>query len=46
MICDWKAATMRHADGDISQSVEKNQERFKYTNELKHIFNNTVKELK
>ncbi|MBC8550188.1 MAG: hypothetical protein H8D23_11135 [Candidatus Brocadiales bacterium] len=46
MICDWKAATTRHADGDISRSVELNQERFGYTNELKQIFINTVKELK
>lgn len=46
MICDWKAATMRHADGDISRSVENNQERFGYTNELKQIFVNTVKVLK
>lgn len=45
MVCDWKAATMRHADGDIRKSVEINQERFNYTNELKHIIVNTLREL-
>ncbi len=42
MICDWKAATMRHADGDIDKSLEINQKRFGYSDELKQIFKNTV----
>lgn len=29
LCCDWKAATMRHADGDINKSIEINTERFK-----------------
>lgn len=45
MICDWLAATKRHADGDIRRSIEMNQERFGYTNELKRILLNTVEEL-
>lgn len=45
MICDWKAATMRHADGDILRSVEINQKRFGYSDELKEIFLNTIREL-
>lgn len=45
MICDWKAATMRHNDGDILRSVEINQKRFGYSDELKEIFLNTVKEM-
>ena len=45
MIVDWKAATERHADGCIKKSLEINQERFGYSNELKFIFNNTVNEL-
>lgn len=45
MICDWKAATLRHADGDILSSIEKNQKRFGYSDELKNIFLNTIKEL-
>lgn len=44
MLCDWKAATLRHNDGDILKSIEYNQKRFGYTDELKQIFLNTVKE--
>ena len=43
MICDWKAATLRHNNGDIMKSVEINQERFGYSDELKQIFINTIK---
>lgn len=43
MFCDWKAATMRHADGDIIKSVELNRERFKYSEDLEQIFRNTAK---
>ena len=42
MLCDWEAATLRHADGDIKKSIEINQERFRYSDELKAIFLNTV----
>lgn len=42
MICDWMAATKRHADGDIIKSIELNQKRFGYSDELKHILLNTV----
>lgn len=42
MLCDWKAATLRHADGDILKSVEINQKRFGYSDELKRIILNTV----
>ena len=45
MLCDWKAATLRHADGDIRRSVEINQERFGYSDELKAILHNTIDEL-
>lgn len=44
MICDWKAATMRHNDGNIVKSIEINQKRFGYSDELKQIFLNTVNE--
>ncbi len=46
MFCDWKAATLRHADGDIISSIEKNQERFGYSNDVRQIFLNTVDEFK
>jgi hypothetical protein len=42
MLCDWKAATMRHNDGDIRKSIEINQKRFGYTDELKQILLNTL----
>ena len=45
MLIDWKAATLRHADGDILKSIELNQKRFGYSDELKNILLNTVKEL-
>jgi len=45
MLCDWKAATQRHADGDILKSVEINQKRFGYSDELKAILRNTIFDL-
>jgi hypothetical protein len=42
MLCDWKAATLRHADGDIRRSIEQNQQRFGYSDELKAILLNTL----
>ena len=42
MLCDWKAATLRHNDGDILKSIELNQKRFGYSDELKQILINTV----
>ena len=46
MICDWKAASERHADGDIYKSIEINQQRFGYSDELKIILKNTIDFLK
>lgn len=42
MMVDWIAATKRHDDGDIMVSIEKNQERFGYDDELKQILMNTA----
>jgi hypothetical protein len=42
MLCDWKAATLRHADGDIQTSIVINQNRFGYSEELATIFRNTI----
>ena len=42
MICDWKAASERHDNGNIFRSIEINQKRFGYTDELKEILRNTV----
>lgn len=43
MVCDWKASTMRHQDGNILKSIAINQTRFEYTKELHSILTNTVK---
>ena len=45
MLADWKAATLRHNDGDIRRSIEFNQKRFGYSDELKQILINTLPEL-
>lgn len=42
MICDWKAATLRHGDGDIYKSLEINAKRFGYPKEIYCIFKNTI----
>jgi hypothetical protein len=42
MFCDWKAATMRHADGNIYKSIEHNQKRFDISHDLTQIFRNTA----
>jgi hypothetical protein len=42
MLCDWYAASQRHADGDIYKSIEQNKERFGYDNMLARIFVNTI----
>ena len=42
MLCDWKAATLRHNTGNIKKSLGINQKRFGYSDELKQIFENTV----
>lgn len=43
MILDWKAATLRHADGDIMKSIEINAKRFGIDDQLKQILINTAK---
>lgn len=42
MLCDWIAATKRHADGDIDKSIEINSKRFDMSPQLVSIFKNTV----
>jgi len=42
MFCDWRAAVERHANGDIVQSININQKRFGYSDDLKQILLNTV----
>jgi len=45
MICDWKAATERHADGNIDKSILLNKERFGLSDQVVKILQNTVKRL-
>lgn len=42
MLCDWKAATLRHDDGDINKSIEINRERFNMSEQLIRILKNTI----
>lgn len=42
MLCDWKAATMRHADGDLERSIRQNAERFGYGDEIRELLLNTA----
>jgi len=42
MFCDWKAASERHADGNIRKSIQNNASRFQMPPELVEIFENTV----
>jgi hypothetical protein len=46
MICDWVAASERHADGDPIRSIEVNKERFGYSADLASILANTVRAIK
>lgn len=45
MFFDWKAATERHADGDIFKSIEINKKRFGISEQLSGIMNNTALKL-
>jgi hypothetical protein len=45
MICDWKAASRRQKNGDIYKSLDMNQQRYGYSDELKQILKNTVDEI-
>lgn len=46
MICDWKAATLRHDNGNINRSIEINKNRFSMPQMLVDIFNNTIVNMK
>jgi hypothetical protein len=42
MLCDWKAASLRHADGDILASIEHNVTRFGLDPQLASILRNSI----
>ena len=43
MVCDWEASTLRHNDGNILTSIDKNQDRFGYSSDMAGCFKNTIK---
>jgi len=42
MFCDWKAATLRHTDGNILKSIGHNADRFDINHQLVKILFNTA----
>lgn len=42
MFCDWKAATLRHNDGNLLKSIEINTKRFNIDKQLAQILTNTA----
>ena len=42
MFCDWKAASLRHKNGDFRASLKINQERFGFSDDLLAIFENSL----
>ena len=45
MLCDWYVASNNHPNGNMENSLEINQKRFGYSDELQQIFKNTITEL-
>ncbi len=44
MLLDWKAATLRHADGDLDKSLDINVNRFNMSREVVALLRNTVRD--
>ena len=44
MLCDWRASSSRDKNGNLRKSVETSAERFGFSDQLKQIFENTVRE--
>ena len=45
MLCDWKASSERHNNGNINKSIEINAKRFNIDMQLTRILSNTIKYL-
>ena|SRR5881227_3314558 len=45
MLADWKAATLRHADGNLLKSISLNAERFGYDGQFERLLVNTASRL-
>lgn len=42
MLADWKSSTLRHNNGNIKFSIDANQNRFGFSDELRQILLNTL----
>jgi hypothetical protein len=42
MLCDWKAATVRHKNGNLKKSIEHNKDRFDLSSQLSNILENSI----
>jgi hypothetical protein len=42
LMADWQASVLRSKDGDIHKSLKMNKERFKISDQLEEILNNTI----
>jgi len=45
MLCDWKAATKRHATGNFSRSLKINEDRFNYSSVRTEAFKSAAREI-
>ncbi len=45
MLCDWKAATMRHDDGSLDSSITINRGRFGYGDEIEGLLRRTAERM-
>jgi hypothetical protein len=43
MLADWKAATLRHPDGDLMKSIEHNQDRFGFGADIFNMLVSTAR---
>lgn len=46
LFCDWRAATLKHYNGNFEKSIEINAKRYNMSDQLVRIFENTRKDLK
>jgi hypothetical protein len=42
LLCDWKASTLRHHDGNLRKSIEINRDRFQMSQQLIDILENSI----
>ena len=45
MLADWKAATQRHADGDLYRSIDQNAKRFGYDENMIAVLKKTARSM-